>query len=234
MKKNVLITGASRGIGFALAKQLSLDGYQVIGVARQLPQDGFPGVFLKGDLSLVDETQALLEKVSQEYTLYGVINNVGITAYDRFGNIDLEVFHRMMDLNVRTAIQVSQHFIEPMKQAKAGRIINMSSLAIHGIVNRSVYAATKSALVGLTRTWALELAPFNITVNAIAPGAIETEMFRNVRPAGSPEEQALLSKIPLGRLGKPEEVAALASLFISDVGGFITGQVFAVDGGASI
>lgn len=234
MKKTVLITGASRGIGFAIAKRLSMDGYQVIGIARQLSEEDFPGIFLQGDLSLVDETQVLLEKVSQEHTIYGVVNNIGMTGYDKFGSIDLETFQRMMDLNVRTAIQVSQHFVEPMKQAKAGRIINMSSLAIHGIVNRSVYAATKSALVALTRTWALELASFNITVNAIAPGAIETEMFQKVRPIDSVERQAILSKIPLARLGKPDEVAALASLLISDVGGFITGQILAVDGGASI
>jgi NAD(P)-dependent dehydrogenase (short-subunit alcohol dehydrogenase family) len=121
-----------------------------------------------------------------------------------------------------------------MKSNHYGKIVNIASRAIFGVKNRSSYAAAKSALVGLTKTWALELAEYNINVNAVAPGPVNTELFRKTRPIGSIEEQEVLQEIPLKRIGKPEDIANMVAFLISDDSNFVTGQILCVDGGGSI
>lgn len=107
----------------------------------------------------------------------------------------------MLDLNIRVAVQVTQAFVDSMKARRAGRIVNIVSRAIHGAYDRTAYSAAKSALVGVTRTWALELAEYGVTVNAVAPGPIETELFRRGHPAGSDAEKRTLASIPMKRVG---------------------------------
>jgi len=232
--QTVLITGATKGIGLETSKRLSTAGYLVIGIARHSTQEPFPGKLFLCDLGDMQQTMKIIQTIAAQYRIDALVNNVGIAHPEPLGSIDLQTLHSVYDLNVRTAVQMTQGFIPAMKEKKWGRIINISSRAIFGAKERTAYAAAKSALIGCTRTWALELAPFSITVNAIAPGPIETELFRKTRKKGSPEEKAILDTIPLRRIGLPREIAATIEFLLSDDAGFITGQTICVDGGGSL
>jgi 3-oxoacyl-[acyl-carrier protein] reductase len=235
MTDTVLITGATKGIGLAISELLHESGYQVIGIARGTARSKFPGELIECDLSSSMETEKSISQIKAKYScIDAIVNNVGIAMPEPLGAIDLNSLALVFDLNVRTAVQVTQAFVEEMKTNGYGRIINIASRAILGVKNRSSYAAAKSALVGLSRTWALELASFGITVNSVSPGPIETELFRKARPVGSAEEKEILAKIPLGRIGRPQEIAAIVRFLLSKDAGFITGQNIGVDGGASI
>jgi 3-oxoacyl-[acyl-carrier protein] reductase len=233
-KKTIVITGASKGIGFATSQRLAAAGYYVIGIARSKPEESFPGDFLSCDLSSEKETDHLIQVLGNTYQVDGLVNNVGIGGPQPLGSIDLNALRTLYDINVRTAVQMSQGLIEGMKKQRWGRIINLSSRVIFGSPGRTSYAAAKSALIGCTKVWALELATFGVTVNAVAPGPIETAMFRKIRPPGSPAEKELLSLIPVGRIGRPQEVAAAIEFLLSEDAGFITGQTLCVDGGGSL
>jgi 3-oxoacyl-[acyl-carrier protein] reductase len=232
--KTVVITGASKGIGWATSQRLAETGYRVIGIARTEPKETFPGKFFSCDLGSEEETQRIIEILLAEYQVDALVNNVGVGGPQLLGSIDLPTLLKLYDMNVRTAVQMTQGLFEDMKKRNWGRIVNLASRSILGVVGRTSYAAAKSALIGCTRVWALELASFGITVNAVAPGPIETEMFRAIRPKGSKEEKELLTHIPMGRIGHPKEVAATIEFLISEDASFITGQTFYVDGGASI
>jgi NAD(P)-dependent dehydrogenase (short-subunit alcohol dehydrogenase family) len=175
-----------------------------------------------------------MEEISIKHCINSIVNNAGIALPQPLGKINLNETKEVLALNLLAPIQITQFFAEKMKENRNGRIINIASRAIQGAKSRTSYSAAKSGLIGCTRTWALELAEFNITVNAIAPGPIETELFRKTRPVGSQEEQETLKNIPMKRLGKPEEVASLIAFLLSDEAGYITGQTIFIDGGKSI
>lgn len=232
--KTVVITGASRGIGWAASQRLAHAGYHVIGIARTEPAENFPGKFFACDLSSESETEHLIKALLDNYHVDALVNNVGAGGPQFLGSIDLDALRALYDINVRTAVQMTQGLLGQMKANTWGRIINLASRAMFGVPGRTSYAAAKCALIGCTRVWALELASFGITVNAIAPGPIETAMFRRIRPMGSQAEKEVLANIPMGRVGQPKEVAAAIEFLLSEDAGFITGQTLCVDGGGSL
>ena len=231
--KTVVITGATKGIGLATSLKLADLGYNVVGIARNSPSN-YPGEFFQCNLESIEATAATITQINQHFKVDAIVNNVGIVLPEPLEEVTLDNLNKAYDLNVRAAVQVAQAFTPNMKANHYGKIINIASRAIFGVKNRSSYAAAKSALIGLTKTWAVELAPFNIMVNAVAPGPIETELFRKAQPVGSMEEQRVLQNIPLNRIGKPSEIADTIAFLLSDGADFITGQTICVDGGGSL
>ncbi len=234
LERTFLITGASKGIGRAIAEQLAASGHRVVGIARRVEDSHFPGELIAADLSDTDSTIQALEGLKARYTFDGLVNNVGLVKPQGVLDVDLTSFDEVMKVNLHPALLAAQALLPGMSERGWGRIVNISSLTVLGIRQRTSYAAAKAALISFTRGWALELAQTGTTVNAIAPGPIETDLFRGGNPEGSSGEAAYIAAVPMGRLGQPHEVAAAATFLLSEQSSFITGQTLYVDGGASI
>lgn len=231
--KTVIITGANKGIGLASSRLLSKK-YNIIGIARKKISN-FPGAFIACDLSNEAEINELCEFIKKKYKkIYGIVNNAGASYGQSVKNFDLKTFDKSINLNLRAAIHLSKEFVDQMIKNKEGRIINIASRAALGRENRTSYSAAKSGLYGFTRTWALELAKHNITVNTISPGPILTELQKKNNNQSKNYKKKFLSQNPMGRFGKPEEVANAVDFFISEKSSFITGQCLYVCGGMSV
>jgi NAD(P)-dependent dehydrogenase (short-subunit alcohol dehydrogenase family) len=234
MKKTTLITGASKGIGYACAKDRRNAGEHVIGMARHKPGT-FPGDFLEVDLS---DPGATREAANEVLKIYGrvdhLVNNVGLVRPAGIGSVDLDDFDDVINLTLKPAISLTQAFLPGMKERHYGRIVNISSLVVLGIRDRTAYSAAKTAMVSFTRSWALDLALDGIAVNSVAPGPTVTELFRENNPAGSDAEKRFLRMVPMERFATPEEIASAVGFFLKEESGIITGQTLHVDGGASI
>jgi 3-oxoacyl-[acyl-carrier protein] reductase len=231
--KTVIITGANKGIGLASSRLLSKK-YNIIGIARK-KINNFPGTFIACDLSNEAEINELCEFIKKKYKkIYGIVNNAGASYGQSVKNFDLKTFDKSINLNLRAAIHLSKEFVDQMIKNKEGRIINIASRAALGRENRTSYSAAKSGLYGFTRTWALELAKDNITVNTISPGPILTELQKKNNNQSKNYKKKFLSQNPMGRFGKPEEVANAVDFFISEKSSFITGQCLYVCGGMSV
>ncbi|WP_028602456.1 SDR family oxidoreductase [Ottowia thiooxydans] len=229
----VLITGASKGIGLAVAKKCTELGYRAIGMARSAPTESASfAEFLCVDLSDPRATATALAKISN-LPITRLVNNMGYTHSAALEDVTFEDLNRLVNLNLRTTIQVTQASLPAMRAAHFGRIVNISSRAAMGKSHRTVYAAVKSGLHGLSRTWALELAP-HITVNCVAPGPIETEMFRSVNAEESETTQRILQTVPMQRFGQPREIAHAVTQFLDKDAGFTTGQLMHVCGGLTV
>lgn len=234
MARTFLITGASKGIGRAASERLASAGHKVIGIARGADDSTFPGLLLPVDLEDRHQAQQAFADICGRYQIDGVVNNVGLVRPQPVGKIELSALDAVLGLNLHPTVQAVQAVLPNMRANGWGRIVNISSLTILGIAERTAYAAAKMALVSFARTWALELAQTGITVNAVAPGPTETELFRANNAPGSEGERRYLSGVPMNRLGKPDEIAAAVEFLLSEDAAFITGQTLFVDGGASI
>ena len=181
-----------------------------------------------------DSVKHALANIVSRHEITGLVNNAGLNHLQNLGEIDLVSFDEVIAVNLRAAIQCAQAVLPAMVRARFGRIVNITSRSVLGRANASSYSAAKAGLVALTRSWALELADKNITVNAVGPGPTETEMWNRNNPPESPATQARVAQIPMRRMGRPEDVAGAVSYFMSEDAGFVTGQHFFVCGGFSV
>ncbi len=229
-----LITGASKGIGLAIAERLAAAGDTVVGIARSEPDRPFPGSYYSVDLEDTAAAQAALQEICATHAIDNLVNNAGYSIPQPLGEIDLDDFDRQVAVNLRGALICTQACLPAMRAAGRGRIVNISSRSVLGKEERTGYAGAKAGLIGFTRVWALELAASGITVNAIAPGPIETDLFLRHHPVGSEAYNNIAQAVPVQRMGKPGDIAAATQFLVSDDASFVTGQVLYVCGGLTL
>jgi 3-oxoacyl-[acyl-carrier protein] reductase len=232
--RTFLISGASKGIGLALATRLASDGHSVVGLARNAMDANFPGELILVDLADDRSSRDIIGSLVNRYAFDGVINNVGLVNPAPIGKITMDSLDEVNRVNLHSAVMLVQAALPNMQAKGWGRIVNVSSLTVLGAIERTVYAGAKAALITYARTWGLELAAHGITSNVVAPGPTETVLFRQSNPVGSEGERRYLSGIPMRRFGKPDEIAAAIQFLLSEDASFITGQTIIVDGGSSI
>jgi 3-oxoacyl-[acyl-carrier protein] reductase len=234
MKDIALVTGGAGEIGTAIAERLTNDGFDVVVVDMRAPSHKHCVDFIEVDLGKVDDIRAKVGGYCEGKRVTRLINNAGIIKPASVEETKVEDFDTVMNVNVRSAIVLTQIVLPSMKQAGIGRIVNISSRAALGKELRPAYASSKAALIGMTKTMALELGKAGIAVNAIGPGPIRTKLFTDANPDDSPRTKAILSAIPVGFMGQPTDIAAATSFLASDDARFVTGQILYVCGGMTV
>lgn len=230
-----IVTGGSAGIGAAICRRLLDDGARVISIARRPPDFTNKNLsFIKADLANRAETAAALADVAGRETVLRVVHNAGVIRPALIEDASLDDLDYLTELHLASMEALVKAALPAMKSARFGRIVGISSRGALGLATRTNYAATKAGMIGMLRTWALELGPQGITSNCVAPGPVESEMFHEIVPDGSDRKQKLAAAIPVKRIGAPEDVAHAVSFFLSKDAGFVTGQTLYVCGGTSI
>ena len=239
--KVALVTGSSRGIGRAIALELAKNGITIIVNNDKNSQEGFEvvneikrlgqhAIYIQADISDFNQVEKMVEKIINEFGRIDIlINNAGITRDKMLVNMDIDEWNRVISVNLTGAFNCTKSVIKYMKKQGGGKIINISSVMGEvGNIGQANYSAAKGGLISFTKTVAKEYAREGIIVNAVAPGFIETKMLETI-----PEKvmQKILAQVPLGRLGKTEEVAKLVCFLASDDANYITGQVININGG---
>ena len=241
MQRVALVTGASRGIGHAIAAQLAREGWAVCinymhhgeaaeALAEALRQEGHAAVALQADVSDRKAVSRMVRLTERELgPVELLVNNAGISETGLFQDMEDESWERMLAVNLTGARNACMEVLPHMISEKRGCIVNISSIwGLRGASCEVAYACTKAAIIGLTRSLAMEVAPSGIRVNCVAPGCIDTEM---VQMLGEETRSLLIEETPLGRLGTPEDVAHAVAFFASEKASFLTGQVLTADGG---
>lgn len=234
MTEYAIVTGGSGAIGAAICARLRSDGLGIIVIDRNAPQHDAVNHFIKVDLADIGALQSALAQAIARHKVSRLVNNAGIVAPASLADADPQSVDRVMSVNVRAALICVQAVVPEMAAIGMGRIINISSRSALGKQERGVYSASKAALIGFTKTWALELASAGITVNAVAPGPIRTGLFDEANPPEHPATIALKQRIPVGFMGEPDDVADAVSFFASPRARFVTGQVLFVCGGMTV
>jgi len=230
-----VVTGGSAGIGEAICHQLLDDGWSVVSMARRPPAVKHEHLHaIEVDLADRAATAQAAQEVVQRFAPDTVVHNAGVILPALLQDVKLADLDTLVEIHLSTAILLAQACLPAMKAAGFGRMVLLSSRGALGLATRTAYAATKAGMLGMARTWALELAPFGITVNVIAPGPVQTDMFHGVIPVGDPKVAQIAASIPVKRLGQPEDVAHAVRYFVSEHAGFVTGQVLYVCGGTSV
>lgn len=239
-RRVALITGGARGIGYAIAEKLASDGHDIVisdilvepaaEAAARLTGNGVKAIAVPGDVSKPGDVDSMFKTVVEQLGRIDVlVNNAGITRDNLLMRLDEKDWDLVMAVNLKGAFLCTRAASRIMMKARRGRIINISSVVgIMGNAGQANYSASKAGLIGLTKSSAKELAGRNITVNAVAPGYIETEMTERLPESA---KQAFLTIIPLKRPGTPQNVAGAVSFLASDMAEYITGQVINCDGG---
>jgi 3-oxoacyl-[acyl-carrier protein] reductase len=231
-----VVTGASSGIGAEICRQMLAADYEVVALGLGKPKTAHERLHAM-EVDLLDRaaTEQAAKEIAGRFAVTHVVHNAGAIRPALLPDVKLDDLDALTQLHLGAAIALTQAVLPAMKRAHFGRIVLISSRGALGLQTRTAYSATKAGMIGMARTWALELAPDGITVNVIAPGPIgDTDMFRSVVPASSEREKALADAIPVKRLGRSDDVARAAMFFCDRANDFVTGQTLYVCGGASV
>jgi 2-hydroxycyclohexanecarboxyl-CoA dehydrogenase len=229
--KTALVTGGGSGIGAAVAHRLRADGYNVATLDLNPSQTEFSYIADVTDRDQIDAALTEIRGALGPVTI--LVNAAGKEVFRRFANITFEQWRKIIDINLHGVFHTTQAVLPDMVEAGWGRIVNISSSSTHsGAPFMSAYVAAKSGVNGLTKSLALEYGPAGITVNAVPPGFIDTPMLRNSASQGNLGSiDEAIKRTQVGRMGKPEDIAAACAFFISEEAGYITGQILGVNGG---
>ena len=234
-RKTVFVTGASAGIGLTICERLLGEGYTVLAAARRRCAIKHERLFpIEVDLMDPKATQEAARAACEQHQVTNIVHNAGVIRPALLADVKLEDLQALVNLHLSASLLLVQAALPTMRAARYGRIVLIGTRAMQGMHQRTVYAGTKAGMVGMARTWALELAGEGITSNVIAPGPVHSEMFDAISMPGSDMALRLAKQIPVGRIGRPEDVAHAVKFFLSPESDFITGQVLYVCGGASL
>lgn len=235
MEGTAVVTGASSGIGEAIARRLLEEGCEVITLQRRPPCFQHPRLsYREADLADATAARRIAEEIAGAYVVRYLVNNAGVNRPGPLEKATVDDLDYALALNVRAAMILIQAFSPGMRTANFGRIVNISSRAALGKTERTVYSAAKAGLIGMTRTLCLELGADGITVNAVAPGPIATELFDRGHPPGSEKRRIVIDSVPVRRVGTPDDVARAVVFLLAPESGYITGQTLFVCGGTSV